>query len=250
MEDPVRTIEDVVAALDRIIHFERGRGSRGGYFPCMYRATTLRVRRGLAEGRFRDPARMEALDVVFARYYLRAWREASVGNPCSGPWRVAFRAARNPDLLILQHLLLGMNAHILLDLSLATAEVAGTDLAAAEADFDTINGILREQLDEVQAALGTSSPDLAALDRAGGPWDERLFHFSLARARDLAWREACVLVSLPPAARPRAQAAVEARSTTAARVLARVSLPTTRRREADQDAEGVRRVIDTLWALA
>ncbi|MCB9779276.1 MAG: hypothetical protein H6742_11985 [Alphaproteobacteria bacterium] len=245
MED----IDGVVAALDRIIDIEHQRGSRAGYFPCMYRATTLRVARGLSEGRFVDAERMERLDVVFADFYLDAWRRHGVAQACSGPWHHAFQSARDPQLLILQHLLLGMNAHINLDLAQAAVAVAGDGLDGLRQDFDTINDILAEQLDQVQDALNAHSPALSRLDEAGGSWDERLFSFSLARARDAAWTQARVLVTLPGAARPTALRALDRQSSTTARIISSVRLPGARAAEPDVDRDGVRRVIETLRQL-
>lgn len=242
-------IDGIVAALDRIIEVERRRGSRRGYFPCMYRATTLRVARGLAEGRFEDPDRMERLDVVFAGYYLRAWRHDGVGLPCSGAWTQAFRAARDPSLMILQHLLLGMNAHINLDLAQATVDVGGDQLDGLRADFDAINTILQDQLDQVQEALNRHSPALERLDRAGGRLDEQVFHFSLCRARDAAWAQARLVAALPPAARPTACAALDVQAEGLARLIRGVRLEGPRSTEPDVDADGVRAVIDTLWSL-
>lgn len=244
------TISDVVSALDRIIAVERERGSRRGYFPCMYRATTRKVGTALRQGRFHDPARMEALDIRFADYYLQAWRQAGVGQPCSGPWRVAFRATRSPDLLIVQHLLLGMNAHINFDLALAVVEVGGDELERMWEDFNTINDILGEQLDEVQEALGLQSPPMARVDTAGGRWDERLFHFSLSRARDVSWAQARAVASLPHSARPTAARLIEDQATGVARVMAGVRLPALRAEEPDRDRASIVAVIDALRALA
>src|SRR5690606_41399624 len=57
--------------------------------------------------------------------------------------------------LVLQHLLLGMNAHINLDLGIAAAETApGTALPALKRDFDEITTLLGEMLDDVQDRIG------------------------------------------------------------------------------------------------
>lgn len=250
----MRSIGGVVAALDEIIAWERAAGSRRGYFPCMYRATTLRVADGLSKGRFRDPERMERLDVLFAEYYLQAWRQRRGGLRCSGPWALAFRSAERADLLILQHLLLGMNAHINLDLAQATVEVlregdGEAELADLRADFDTINDILGEQLDQVQDRLNAHSPALDRLDRAGGRWDERLFHFSLVRARDLAWGQSRKVAALPPPERQAACRGIERTATGLGEVLVGVRATGAREAEPDRDERGVRGVIDSLWLM-
>lgn len=103
------------------------------------------LRRWRAQG-----ARRARLDVAFARRHLDAldaWRERRAP---SLSWRIAFEAARSRSLLVLQHMLLGMNAHINLDLGIAAAETSpGGSLAALHGDFLAINGglaaIMRRQ---------------------------------------------------------------------------------------------------------
>jgi hypothetical protein len=90
--------------------------------------------------------------------------------------------------MILQHLLLGMNAHINLDLGIASAEVAGPRLPVLYGDFIRVNEILFGMLDGLQEALGEVSPRLRWLDRLGVGTDEWLMRMSIRTARDLAWR--------------------------------------------------------------
>jgi hypothetical protein len=93
--------------------------------------------------------------------------------------------------MILQHLLLGMNAHINFDLPIATvASANGAGLSSLQGDFDIINDILAAMLDEVQDAVNDFSPLLDLLDRVGGRTDEELCTFSIVTARDEAWHEA------------------------------------------------------------
>jgi hypothetical protein len=63
----------------------------------------------------------------------------------------AFEAERKRHLALIQHLLLGMNAHILLYLIVAAAQVCpGNNIHAPEKDFMTINDVLKELIDEIQ----------------------------------------------------------------------------------------------------
>ena len=63
-------------------------------------------------------------------------------------------------------------------------------------DFDEINNILTELVDEVQAKVGAVSPWLGLLDRVGGRTDEAIVDFSMQRARDAAWELAENLAAL------------------------------------------------------
>src|SRR4029079_14722864 len=104
------------------------------------------------------------------------------------------------DLIILQHLLLGINAHINLDLGVAAAQIApGAALAGLHGDFMRINQILAALTDDVKRVLEQFSPLLHLVDGFGGTVDDAIVNFSLSAARDDAWLHARVLAELPAA---------------------------------------------------
>lgn len=206
-----QTIQDVIDRLTEIIAEARAEQSRIGYFPALYRRVTVAVRDGIAANRFADPARMEKLDVVFANRYLRAYDGWRAGQPISLCWALAFRAAAATDRIITQHLLLGMNAHINLDLAVAAATVApGDAIHALHGDFMKINQILSEQVDGVQEAIASVSPAMWMLDTIGGKADEKLVEFSMDKARGAAWAQSAVMAKLDGLEREAAIAGVDA----------------------------------------
>ena len=90
--------------------------------------------------------------------------------------------------LVLQHLLLGMNAHINLDLGIAAAETAaGHGLAATRRDFVAINGILAELTGDVMSSLRRVSPLLSLMGLHATRYNSILIQFSISNARDGAW---------------------------------------------------------------
>jgi hypothetical protein len=103
-------------------------------------------------------------------------------------------------LSVLQHLILGMNAHINLDLGIAAAEVApGDAIFDLEADFNRINDVLASLLPVVEAQVRQLSPtldDLTELADRLDNLDDRAGNFSIEKARDGAWRFALRLASL------------------------------------------------------
>lgn len=243
----VRNTDEVLAALDTIIDESLRRPSRLGLFAAMYRHVTARVRAGIHEGRFDDGERMERFDAIFANRYLAAYTAWHAGAPCSRSWQLAFAAADDPGLICLQHLLLGMNAHINLDLGIAAAEVCpGPALPGLQRDFEAINDILLDLLDRVQGAIGGLSPLLHVLDGLGGGADELLASFSMVHARRQAWRSACLLAELPEGARPLMIAALDQHTALLARLLLRTdpltgsAIALIRRREPDDVAALVR----------
>lgn len=95
---------------------------------------------------------------------------------------------------VIQHLLLGMNAHINLELGISAVDVApGPALDDLKSDFDEINAILGGLVDRVQDDLSSVFPLLGALDFLYFRFDERAVHGAIVRARAKAWEKAVAL---------------------------------------------------------
>jgi hypothetical protein len=188
---PARTIDEVIKYLDDAITLAHHEKSRLGYFAVLYRNVTIKVKEGILAGSFEDGARMERFDVTFANRYLDALERYRRGGEPSKCWRTSFRAAEHWHPIVLQHLLLGINAHINLDLGVAAAQTSpGAQLEGLKQDFDSLNNILCAMLDDVQEKLTRVSPFMPLLDLAGGRTDEAIMSFSIKRAREAAWRVA------------------------------------------------------------
>ncbi len=193
------TIDGVVEALTDIVDDCIDRSSRLGYFAALYRKVTMAVRDDIDRGGvFDDDGRMERLDVAFAGRYLDAYHAHRRGDPCSRSWQAAFDAASSRRLIIVQNLLLGINAHINLDLGAAAVEVSpGNQLAGLRGDFDRINDVLAFLSGSALADIDELSPWLALLNRVGGRSERAIISFSIDVARREAWRFA---ETLAPAA--------------------------------------------------
>jgi len=195
-------IDDAIRVMDDIIDWSRAEAHRIGFFTCLYRATTINVKNGIISGRFQNGPRMEVFDVHFARYFFDALHVWRAGGRPSASWARAFRACEDEDLFILQHLLLGMNAHINLDLAATVADLSSLEeKAELHADYLVINRILAEMVDTVQDVLNDFNPGLRAIDWVGLHFDEAVAGFSIRRARDSAWGAAMELAALPEATR-------------------------------------------------
>jgi hypothetical protein len=172
----------------------RGRADRLGWFTAMYRQTTGAVQARTAAGAFDDPERMGRFVEGFAGRYLAPLRAHQDGRPVPRCWRVAFQAGK--DHLILQHLLLGINAHVNLDLAAVAAETCpGEEITALHDDFMRVNDILGALLPKVRSCIGRFSPLLDVIDRVGGGDDDEVLNFSIRVARKEAWSQALVLAS-------------------------------------------------------
>lgn len=185
---PIETIDDAIAVMDHEVDRCLDTGDAGGYFAVVYRAVTARVRDGILAGEFADGQRMEEFDVLFARRYLDAREQWRAGGEVPESWSLAFETGASKRCMVMQHLLLGVNAHINFDLGVAAAAAAPPgEVRALKADFDAINDVLEGLVDRMQESIAAVSPWARYVDRAGMRFDEAMVNFSLRQARDEAW---------------------------------------------------------------
>ncbi|AXY74762.1 hypothetical protein D3H65_12550 [Paraflavitalea soli] len=184
---PAQTIDEVIQQLEQLIAECIDTNDRIGYFAALYHKVTVRVREGILNQEFDNGARMERLDVIFANRYLWAVQQYRNQQAPSGSWQAAFDATQQRSTLVLQHLLLGMNAHINLDLGIAAVEAANrNDLRSIRNDFNAINTILGSLIFEVMNEINRVSP-LLSLFGFHATNESILIQFSITNARDGAW---------------------------------------------------------------
>lgn len=190
------SINEVLEQLDEIINECIATNNRMGLFAYVYRRTTAEIALEISLGHFEDSQRLEIMDVAFANLYLEAYERYKNNQEISKSWAFAFNNS-NESLSILQHIMLGMNAHINLDLAIATAATMnGKDITAFENDFNKVNDILFRITNELQARLSRVSPIMFLLDWFGKNSDEMIIDFSMRKAREQAWNSANLLWSL------------------------------------------------------
>ena len=193
----IETVDQVLKALDAVIADAVRTGSRVGYFAAIYRKVTAKVAEGIATGFFDDSERMQRLDVAFATRYLMALEVYQHRRTPTLSWELAFDATAASRPIVLQHLLVGINAHINLDLGIAAAETApGAALPSLRRDFDRINEILAVLMGGIERDLAEISPWIGLLERIGGRHDDEIVRFSIELARSEAWRFATELAPL------------------------------------------------------
>jgi hypothetical protein len=181
------TINDVIFQLENIISESIKNNDRMGYFAALYYKVTAAVRDGIAKGQFQNGARMEKFDVMFANRYLAALAAWKNNRPLSDSWRVAFETTKKSSALVLQQLLLGMNAHINLDLGIAAQEVSDGQMDDVKADFDAINTVISALTYQVVNDIDRMSPLLSLLGLHYNNQTSILIQFSIDNARDGAW---------------------------------------------------------------
>lgn len=188
------TINDIIRSLEHIIHDCRQHESRLGYFACLYQRMTVAIKTGIEAGAFEDGARMEKLDVIFANRYLDAYEKFAAGEKTSSCWHTAFNAAQDERLTVLQQLLLGINAHINLDLGIAASQAAtAQSIAGMQRDFDKVNEIIAALFGIVQDSLSKISFPMIFIRKVKLKQTEAVLNFSMVKARQTAWANALLL---------------------------------------------------------
>lgn len=195
---PVNSIDDVIAILEDIITTSKANQDPLGYFAALYQKVTIKVKEGIEKKFFDDNERMEKLDIIFAKRYLDAYFDYHENKPVTNSWKRTFEISKHFWPIVLQHLLLGMNAHINLDLGIAAAEVSkGKNIDDLHDDFNKINEILSSLVDDVENELAAIWPTLKIILRLTRKVDNFLVDFSMKLARDGAWRFASSLAQQP-----------------------------------------------------
>jgi hypothetical protein len=173
-------------------------------------------------GGFGDGAWMNMLLYRFIEYYFDAL-DSYTSHPGAAPvvWQHSFDGAGDPDLHVLQNLMLGVNAHISYDLVFALTDVMQLDWASADeacrqcryADYGIVNRVICQTLDAVQdGVVERYSPAMDWVDRGFGRFDEWATERMIARWREDSWRSALALFAAPAADQPALRAEVEARA--------------------------------------
>ncbi|MBL7720305.1 MAG: hypothetical protein JNL72_15820 [Flavipsychrobacter sp.] len=185
---PAATIDEVIVQLEAIIEECIRTRNKAGYFAALYHRVTCRVKEGIVNGEFEDNPRMEVLDVLFANRYIAAWHEWRSGKKPTGSWQVAFGASGSWNTILLQHLFLGINAHINLDLGIASVEtMAGKTFKELRRDFYNINTVLSSMIYEVVHEINRVSPVMSLLGLHATNYNQMLMQFTIDIARDGAW---------------------------------------------------------------
>lgn len=197
----------VIEKMEQQIAYWDAVSDRRSIFLSCYRLMTLNMDQALKNGEFEDSLWVGDLLAHFAAYYFDALEMHEAGDNRTPPaWQIAFQAAKQPDLSVLQHLLLGVNAHINYDLVLAEVDLLDPEwsrLSPAErtsrqADHERVNQVIGQTIDAVQdTILEVHQPRLEILDRLMGGLDEWLISRLISRWRAEVWETAINFLETP-----------------------------------------------------
>lgn len=193
----MQNIAEVISRLDAIVQQTRIEKSRFGYFAALYKRMTMAVDEGIKRNFFEDGARMDRLDVVFAQRYIDAYEAYHNRKQCTTSWKYVFDNCGNDDLTVVQHILLGVNTHINLDLAIATAEMADENgIDALQGDFNKINDVIAALIDDVQECLCRVWLPMRLLEKIVSGRHVPVLNFSIDKARTASWSSALILAGM------------------------------------------------------
>lgn len=187
-----RPVASVLAALQQRLDALAPPMRSRRVFLETYRRTTAAVGTAIDDAAFEDPRWVEEWDAEFADLYIRALDADLAGDrDVPRPWRLAFGAPE--DLHPVQHVLLGINAHINYDLPQALLAVIPDDdfgddvlLDRRRRDHERIDGVLSGRVAAEDRELAEHSRR-TLLDRALTPLNRLSSERFLREARRKVW---------------------------------------------------------------
>ena len=198
----------ILRMQERIDAWERNNDRRAIFLTC-YKMMTENMFAAVDAEEFNDGVWVRNLLHRFAEYYfagLNAYEQNSPDTPAA--WRVAHDEAKNDKVMTLQHLFLGINAHINYDLALTLVDVLENDWPQLPQplrreryqDHCHVNDIIAATIDAVQdGVVERFTPSLDIVDKVFGRADEWALSRIVSRWREEVWVNAESLLNLSPA---------------------------------------------------
>ncbi len=179
---------------------------RKAIFLRCYMMMTSNMFAAIEQREFKDPTWVNRLLHRFTDYYFTAL-EAYQQSPATAPavWQLAHRTTHNPQATSLQHLLLGVNAHINYDLVLTLvdllkpewARLSATQRSERHADHYQVNEVIGRTIDAAQdQVLEPNMPFMDLIDKLLGPIDEFLISHLITHWRESVWENATLLLDI------------------------------------------------------
>jgi hypothetical protein len=199
LNTPFHSVEQVESALGKFETWCIKNNDLRGVFATAYLQITKAIAKELPRGSFNDNDWSARYLVRFANLYRKALIDVENGTIEAAPksWQMAFNLAKKRDGFIIQHLLLGINAHINHDLAIALYDV-NIDPKRNEKlqDHNRINHILEKATTSLKQSVAEKyAPVLKRVDRGLGNLDDKSIAFSIPKAREHAWAMAVALSS-------------------------------------------------------
>jgi Family of unknown function (DUF5995) len=196
----MQELDRALEQLDGIVAEATKSKQKYGYFAALHRRSVARVKRAIHDGLFQDGDRMVRLEAALFNQYFRAFSAYRSGKSLPIAWEVTFASEKNPNCTMLQHLLLGMNAHLHLDLGIAAAQSMKSDARGLrENDFMLRMNLLLSEIKPEAIGLGRFARAVALFDNGMCNTDVWLARQGRLRFHESAWDFGKKLSEMDPA---------------------------------------------------
>lgn len=220
----------VLRRMDQYLAGWQQAGDQRHVFLSCYRLMTANMLRAIEADRFHDRHWVHTLLHRFADYYFEALTCYDCGDAVPRVWQHVHQLTRSGKLHRLQHLMIGVNAHINYDLVLTLCDMLEPEWAGLSVekqkiryeDHCTVNTIIAATIDQVQDEILEPGDQLMAwIDVAFGRLDEYLISRLITHWRQDVWEDAQrLLITSSVSEREILRQAIEARVLRRARLLA------------------------------
>lgn len=199
--------KDILYRMQQQIDTWHRQDDRRAIFLECYCMMTGNMLRAITNGQFHDGDWARRLLHRFADYYFLALEDYDCGDDCCAEvWRFTHDCACSRPLHVLQHLLLGINAHINYDLVLALVDTLEPEWPILDKpgrhrryqDHCHVNRVIAATVDQVQdEIIERYDPRLDWIDRLLGRLDERLLSGLISRWRQQVWDTSLKFLKAP-----------------------------------------------------
>jgi hypothetical protein len=174
---------------------EANQDNRTIFLYC-YSMMTSNMLVAIEEQRFHDNEWVERLLHRFADYYFDALTCYECGDETPAVWQEVHRVSLTKRLHVIQHLLLGVNAHINYDLVLTLYDMLAPEWESLSPemrrqryeDHCLVNTIIGDTIDKVQdEVVEKYSPAMNVVDQLMGRLDEMLLLKLITEWRESVW---------------------------------------------------------------
>lgn len=199
LNEEYQSVPEVINNFQWLENYFFVRDDLRGVFTTAYLHITQSIGAAIEEDLFEDSLWSQNYLICFANLYREAILNYEENNLdlVAKSWRQAFDLANQKEGFVLQHLLLGINAHINHDLALALNHVKiDPNRDQKYKDHTDINIILEKATEGLKQTVADKyAPILHRLDQSFGTLDDEITNFSIPKAREHAWSMAIALTS-------------------------------------------------------
>jgi hypothetical protein len=188
-------IERMVETLNSLEPY----GDKKAIFLNCYLLMTEQMYQAVNQGRFKDGTWVMILLERFADYYFDALDQYNHKEKFTPKvWHFVHDSSDHSRMHVLQHLFLGINAHINYDLVLTLHDVISDEWCSMDEsmkalrfhDHCIVNDIIAETIDEVQdKVVERYAPSMDIIDKGMGRLDEKIFEWLIRRWRGEVWKD-------------------------------------------------------------